>query len=349
MFDTTSDDKDLTRFITKKWIEVYDQTGRNNYNVNNEIRIKTPMLRSDLCDFSDAYIVVEGEVTASFNPRKDDYGAYVFPDDIFPDIIFSGGSNANQITAAANPARTNAINTANNAANDARNLIKGVSFKYNASFINCISKTNRTLINNAEDLDVTMPLYNLLEYSKKYRKTTGSLWNYYRDDPTSDGEINYYLGPNSFDLKSSIAGQLGYINNDNRANKDKIRFVVPLKNLTNFWRSLKMPMNNCKIELILTWSKSCVILSNVRRDVIDVTELNAANVSNVNASAVNVSEKSATFQITDTKLYVPVVTLSKKNDKKLSQQLKSGFKRTVKRNKYRSQMTIQSSNNNLNY
>ena len=167
MFDTTSDDKDLPRFIAKKWIEVYDQTGRNNYNANNEIRIKTPMLRSDLCDFSDAYIVVEGEVTASFNPRKDDHGANDFPDDIFPDIIFSGGSNANQITAAANPARTNAINTANNAANDARNLIKGISFKYNASFINCISKTNRTLINNAEDLDVTMPLYNLLEYSKK--------------------------------------------------------------------------------------------------------------------------------------------------------------------------------------
>ena len=63
MFDTTSDDKDLPRFIAKKWIEVYDQTGRNNYNANNEIRIKTPMLRSDLCDFSDAYIVVEGTIT----------------------------------------------------------------------------------------------------------------------------------------------------------------------------------------------------------------------------------------------------------------------------------------------
>ena len=73
LFDTISDDKDLPRFVTKKWIEVYDQTGRNNYNVNKEIRIKTPMLRSDLLyDFSDAYIVVEGEVTASFKLRKDD-------------------------------------------------------------------------------------------------------------------------------------------------------------------------------------------------------------------------------------------------------------------------------------
>ena len=60
--DTTSDDKDLPRFVTKKWIEVYDQSEKN-YNPNKEIRIKTSMLRSDLCDFSDAYIVVEGDIT----------------------------------------------------------------------------------------------------------------------------------------------------------------------------------------------------------------------------------------------------------------------------------------------
>ena len=66
LLDTTSDDKDLPRFVTKKWIEVYDQSG-GNYNVNKEIRIKTPMLRSDLCDYSNAYIVVEGKFTASFN------------------------------------------------------------------------------------------------------------------------------------------------------------------------------------------------------------------------------------------------------------------------------------------
>ena len=60
--DTTSDDKDLPRFVTKKWIEIYDQSGEN-YSVNKEIRIKTSMLRSDLCDFSDAYIVEEGTIT----------------------------------------------------------------------------------------------------------------------------------------------------------------------------------------------------------------------------------------------------------------------------------------------
>ena len=65
LLDTTSDDKDLPRFVTKKWIEVYDQKGRNNYSVNKEIKIKTQMLRSDLCNFSDTYIVVKGEITVA--------------------------------------------------------------------------------------------------------------------------------------------------------------------------------------------------------------------------------------------------------------------------------------------
>ena len=64
LLDTTSDDKDLPRFVTKKWIEVYDQS-EGNYNVNKEIRIKTSMLRSDLCDYSDAYIVVKGTITVT--------------------------------------------------------------------------------------------------------------------------------------------------------------------------------------------------------------------------------------------------------------------------------------------
>ena len=97
-----------------------------------------------------------------------------------------------------------------------------------------------------------------------------------------------------------------------------------------------MPLINCEIELILTWSKYRVILSNARRDTIAATELNAANVSNVKP-AVNALARSATSELIDTKFYVPVVTLSKENDKKTLEQLKSGFKRTVKWNKYRSQ------------
>ena len=115
LLDTTSDDKDSRRFATKRWIEVYDQSVKN-YNVNKEIRIKTSMLRSDLCDFSDAYIVVKGDITVTE-----------------PD-------------------------------NAKRN--KSVAFKNNAPFINCIWKINGVQIDNAEDLDVVMPIYNLLEYSK---------------------------------------------------------------------------------------------------------------------------------------------------------------------------------------
>ena len=117
--DTTSDDKDLPKFFTKKWIEVYNQSEKN-YNPNKEIRFKTSMLISDLCDFSDAYIVVKGIITVT-NPN-----------------------------------------------NAKRN--KAAAFKDNAPFINSISKINGVKTYNAEDLDVVMPMYNLLEYSKNYYK-----------------------------------------------------------------------------------------------------------------------------------------------------------------------------------
>ena len=149
--DKTSNDKDLPRFVTKKWIEIYDKSEKN-YNPNKEIRIKTSMLRSDLCDFSDEYIVVKGDITLEGD-------------------------------------------------NDANRRNKNLIFKNNTQFINCISKINGVKIGNAEDLDVVMPMYNLLEYSKNYRKTTCSLWNYYRD------EISDPFSSNSepFNYKTSIA------------------------------------------------------------------------------------------------------------------------------------------------
>ena len=115
LLDTTFDNKDLPRFVTKKWIEIYDQSEKN-YSINKEIRIKTSMLRSDLCNFSDAYIIVKGDITAT-NPN-----------------------------------------------NAKRN--KAVVFKNNATFINCISKINGIKIDSAEDLDVVMPMYNLLEINQ---------------------------------------------------------------------------------------------------------------------------------------------------------------------------------------
>ena len=177
--DINSDNKDLPKFVTKKWIEVYDQS-EGNYNVNKEIRIKTSMLRSDLCDFNDACIVVKENIV--------DRKAFTAND-------FDEPNNT--------AANETATNTANNNAYGEKKFV----FKNNAPFINCISKINVVQIDNTEDLDVVMPMYNLLEYSKNYRKTTGSLWNYYRDEPNSgiNGGINYsIMGSKSFDYKANF-------------------------------------------------------------------------------------------------------------------------------------------------
>ena len=143
------------------------------------------MLRSDLCDFSDVYIVVKG------------------------------------VIAVADP-------------NDAKRN-KSVAFKNNFPFINCISKINRVQIDNAEDLDVIMPMYTLLEYSKNYRKTTGNLWNYYWNEPSnppSNSESFKYktsITGNTYDLG---AGEDGY--NANKVGKNETEIVMPLKHLSNF-------------------------------------------------------------------------------------------------------------------
>ena len=134
--------------LQKKWIEVYDQS-EGNYNVNKEIRVKTSILRSDLCDFGDAYIVVKGNITVT----KKTFTA----DDI--DALNNTAANVT------------ATNTANNNAFGDQKLV----FKNNAPFINCVSKINGVKTDNTEDLDVVMPMYNLLEYSKNDKKTTDSL------------------------------------------------------------------------------------------------------------------------------------------------------------------------------
>ena len=181
---------------------------------------------------------------------------------------------------------------------------------------------------NAEDLDVVKPIYNLFEYSKNYRKTTDSLWNYYRDEPSNP------LSSNSeyFKYKKSIVGKTPEDNDS----LTKAEVVIPLKYLRNFWRSLNIPLIHCEVELNLTWSKNCVLTDMTTKDAED------------DDSAI-VAPSGAKYEIADTKLYVPVVTLSKENDRKLLDQLKTGFKRIIKWHKYRSEMTIQSQNNNLNH
>ena len=151
-------------FITKKWIEVHDQSGNaeDRYKPSKQIIFKTSMLRSDLCDFTDANIVVKGNNTLTKAANKD-----------FIDV---------------------------------RNTF--LVFKNNAPLTNCLSKINKALIDNAEDLDVVIPIYNLLEYSKNYRKTTESLWKYYGDEPNDFPANNYDANPitnsESFNYKAVL-------------------------------------------------------------------------------------------------------------------------------------------------
>ena len=200
-----------------------------------------------------------------------------------------------------------------------------------------ISKINGELVENVEDLDIVMPMYNLLEYSKNYEKTSGSLFNYYRDEPS---KITIGAGNNamdisirnskSFDYKTKITVSLDVGEDE----KEDVTIAIPLKYLGNFWRSLDITLINCEITLVLSWYKECVLVGRAYRG--------------PPAAATN-SPTSAKFEITDCKLYVPIVTLSAENDNRLLEQIKSGFRRTIKWNKNMSQMSSQNKNNNLNY
>ena len=257
-----------SKFGTKNWVEINDES-RGTCNVNSQIKFKTSMLKSSLCDYSDAYILVKGKIK-----------------------IKGEGDNA--------------------AARQADERDKGVAFKNCALFINCISEINNTQADNAKDIDIVMPMHNLIEYSDNYAKTTGSLWQYFRDEPDDDIENS-----ESFNSKIKITGKT-----PNNGNEKNVEIMVPLKYLSNIWRTLEMPLINCEVNLILTWSSTCVI-----------TDSNGAG----------------RFKITDTKLYVPVVTLSIQENAKLLQQLKSGFKRVINWNKYLSKLELLAQNPNLNY
>ena len=276
LIDDTSNQP--SKFRTRNWVEINDES-RGAYNVNSQIKYKTAMLKSSLCDYSDAYFFVKGTISVN---------------------------NAAAAGAAVN------------------NTNKKVIFKNCAPFTNCISEINNTQVDNAKDIDIVMSMYNLIEYSDNYAKTTGSLWQYYKDIPArnNNNEINEFTGGNttdSFNFKAKITGQTG-----NGGTKD-VEIIVPLKYLSIFWRTLEMPLINCEVNLILTWSSTCVFI------------------------ATNIPNQNATFEITDTKLYVPVVTLSTQENTKFLQQLKSGFKRVINWNKYLSKPELLAENPNLNH
>ena len=191
------------------------------------------------------------------------------------------------------------VNTTASADAAANNTGKNVIFKDCAPFTDCISKINNTQVNNTKDIDIVMPIYNLIEYSDNYSETSGSLWQYCKDIPAvnNNGDMVDFNGTNatdSFNFKTKITGQT-----DNNGRIDNVEIMVSLKDLSNFLRTLELVLTNCEVNFILTWSADCVIIYTVCRISI--------------------------FAITETNLYALVVTLSNQDNAKLLAQLKSGF------------------------
>ena len=225
-------------------VEINDEL-RGTYSVNSQIKFKTTTLKSSLCDYSDAYILVKGKIT----------------------ITAAGGDVA---------------------ARQVDERDKGVAFKNCAPFTNCIRGINNAQIDNAKDIDIVIPKYNLIEYSDNYSKTFGSLWQYHSDEPNDN-----LADSESFKSKIKITGKTPAAGNE----KD-VEVMVPLKYPSIFLRTLEMLFINCKVNLFLTWSSTCAITN---------------------------STGAGTFEITGRKLYAPAVTLSTQDNSQLLQQLKSGF------------------------
>ena len=197
----------LSKFVTREYVKVNSLS--NTYNENKSIRFETPILRSNLCDYSGAYILVHGTITVTV-----------------PGV----NNNTNNIR-------------------DKRN--RPLILKNNAPFVSCISRINGELIEDANDLDIVMSMYNLLKYSKNYRKTIGSLYNYYRDELSDDADDNNFddikvVNSNPFKYKNKItgnaynvdAGAQGY--DENKNGTQEVELNIPLKYLGNFWRALNI-------------------------------------------------------------------------------------------------------------
>ena len=137
-----------------------------------------------------------------------------------------------------------------------------------------------------------------------------------QNSSTDDDSITYsILNSKYFDCKANFM-ENGMTNNN--LTKNDVKVVVPLKHLSNFWRSLNIPLINCEVELILTWCKNCVLIDKSTREANYAVDPNVYEIDN---------PENAIFEITDTKLYVPTVVLSKEDDIKHLEQLKSGFKK----------------------
>ena len=191
-------------------------------------------------------------------------------------------------------------------------------FKNCAPFTKCVTHINDEHVDNADNLDIVMSMYNLIEYSDNYSDTSRSLWHFKSDEQNmNDGNhANVTTADlSSFKYKSSFFKTL---EDDNNGIFKNVKIAVSLKYLSNFWRSLEMPLINCKIHFELNWSKDCIMSTT----------------------------DEATFRITNTKLYVPIVTLSSKDNAKLVKLLEDGFNRPVYWNEYQTKIEARNLDNN---
>ena len=228
----------------KKWYIIASES-KGNYSHENPIKFLTNSLESSLCDYSDAYILVTGNIN-----------------------VTDGDNNTK------------------------------VAFKNCAPFEKCRTEINETFVDEADFINITMPMYSLIEYSDNYSDTLGSLWNFKRDEIVNNADVTNDDNAPSFKYKSNLIGNT--VADGVNRKKENVKIAVPLKYLSNFWRSLEMPLINCKVELSLKWYEEFILSS---------------------------AGDNGTFKITDTKLYVPVVTLSVEDNAKLSKLLNEGFKR----------------------
>ena len=254
-------DTDSKHFATKKWYAINDENNTNyvvskDTGANNPDTIKydTRVLKPNLCDYAEAYILVDGTIRGT------------------------GGDNNTRL-----------------------------ALKNCALFTKCNLEINDEHIDTAENLDIVMPMYNLMEDSDSYQDSSATLDQYKRDEPPEANAIDDLTvdNSNSFKYKVSLLGNP--VVADNIA-KRSVKIVVPLRYLSNFFRSLEMPLINCKIKLNLTWKKECVL---------------------------STDSGNAVFIINDTKMYVQVVTSSKEDNKDFIEQQNKGFQRSIYWNEYK--------------
>ena len=252
---------DSKHFATKKWYIINDENNTSygvdkniGANAPDTIKYDTRVLKPNLCDYAEAYILVDGTIRGTV------------------------GNNNTRL-----------------------------ALKNCAPFTKCNLDINDEHVDTAENLDIAMPMYNLIEYSDNYQDSPATLYQYKRDEPPEANAIADLTANNSSSFKYTIS----LLSDENVADgivRLNVKVVVPLKYLSNFFRSLEMPLISCKIKLNLTSKKECVL---------------------------STDGGNAAFIINDTKMYVQVVTLSKEDNKSFIEQQNKRFQRSIYCNEYK--------------